>query len=284
LQAKLCGVGLELFRENTGETLTVAAVQPGSSAHAEGVRPGNRITFIDNLDTRLLTLQQAKGMLLGAPHTRVDVELSTAPLPPGVRTLSLERGSDELHEVPPKHDFHRQKRPVRRDGLFEVLSHSAGPATQVGGAARQVPSLADLPDVSASTSAQSSFRQISARADGDTDVTALRREYEIQMQGLSAQLRAATEENALLREMKETMTAPPLNAAEREELQVACELLRDIHEHHERTQPQSTIDYGAMVQDLQAENAQQKQSLAELGEYTRKLEAQVVATEAVIAL
>ena len=75
-----------------------------------------------------------------------------------------------------------------------------------------------LPEVSASTSAQSTARQmqISARADmpsAEVDLRALRLEYDNQIAGLSSQLRAATEENALLREMKETYTAPPLNAA-----------------------------------------------------------------------
>ena len=127
-QAHLSGVGLEVFRREQGDVLTVASVHPGSSAQRAGIVPGNRITFLDGLDASLMTLDQAKGMLMGAPMTTVKVEVSTAPLPPGTRTLELVRGEGQALKPPPKHDFHRQKRPVPHDSLVGMLSASAAPA------------------------------------------------------------------------------------------------------------------------------------------------------------
>ena len=104
-QAQLFGVGLEVFRRQQGDVLTVAAVDPGSSAQRAGITPGNRVTFLDDLDTSLMTLDQAKGMMMGAPRTTVKVEVSTAPLPPGTRSLTLVRGQGQELEPPPKHDL-----------------------------------------------------------------------------------------------------------------------------------------------------------------------------------
>lgn len=70
-QSTLCGVGLELFRERKGDVLKVAAVHPGSSAHSEGILPGNSVTCIDGLDSSLMSLEQAKSSLMGSPTTQV---------------------------------------------------------------------------------------------------------------------------------------------------------------------------------------------------------------------
>jgi len=72
-QSMLCGVGLELFRERKGEVLKVAAVHRGSSAHSEGILPGNSVTCIDGLDSSLMSLEQATSSLMGAPTTQVHI-------------------------------------------------------------------------------------------------------------------------------------------------------------------------------------------------------------------
>ncbi len=273
-QAQLFGVGMEVFRRQQGDVLTVAAVDPGSSAHRAGIIPGNRVTFLDGLDTSLMTLDQAKGMMMGAPRTTVKVEVSTAPLPPGTRSFTLVRGEGQELEPPPKHDFHRQKRPVQRDSLAGMLSRSAAPA--------DAPDAAETMHSGVFSPPPSSGMEASTRRDNDDKVQRLtaqlqnmQRDYSEQMGGLAAQLQAATRENALLRERQEQAAATTrLNAQEREELNVARELLRDINAHHERTQPQSTVDYSGMVQDLKAANAQQQKAMMELKEYIRSLEAQ----------
>ena len=281
-QAQLFGVGLEVFRRQQGDVLTVAAVDPGSSAQRAGITPGNRVTFLDDLDTSLMTLDQAKGMMMGAPRTTVKVEVSTAPLPPGTRSLTLVRGQGQELEPPPKHDFHRQKRPVPHDSLADMLSRSAAPA--------DAPDAAETRHSGVFSPPPSSGMEASTRRGYEERVQLLtaqlqsvQRDYSEQMGGLAAQLQAATRENALLRERQDQLaTAKRLDAQERDELNVARELLRDISAHHERTQPQSTVDYSAMVQDLKATIAQQQKATGELKEYIRSLEAQntlLIATE-----
>ena len=125
-QIVMCGVGLELYREKAGDWLSVAAVQPGGSAAVHGLAPGARVTFLDGRDTSLLSLDQAKGMLMGAPGTEVAMEVEHSAA--GTRSVRLRRG--EGHQRPdsqplPRHDFHKQRRAVVRDELAHVLSTAA---------------------------------------------------------------------------------------------------------------------------------------------------------------
>ena len=244
-QAHLSGVGLEVFRREQGDVLTVASVHPGSSAQRAGIVPGNRITFLDGLDASLMTLDQAKGMLLGAPMTTVKVEVSTAPLPPGTRTLELVRGEGQALKPPPKHDFHRQKRPVPNDSLVGMLSASAAPA--------------DAPDAHMSSpfcihSPLSSEIDTNMHQDYEGKIQALteqlqrvRLDYSGQIDGLAAQLEAATRENAVLRSKLQMPSTAALNAQEREELMLAREML--------------LVDHSAMLRDLKSANAQQRKEL-----------------------
>jgi len=57
-------------------------------------------------------------------------------------------------------------------------------------------------------------------------------------------------ENALLRELAQAHTTPPINAAEKEELLLARQILADIHSHHEHKLPQNTKDNSAIINGL----------------------------------
>jgi len=252
-QSTLCGVGLELFRERKGDVLKVAAVHPGSSAHSEGILPGNSVTCIDGLDSSLMSLEQAKSSLMGSPTTQIAVDVSTAPLPPGNRRLMLVRGQGQSQQPPSRHDFHRQKRPVQRDSLVHTLAHSASPAQ----------SAELLPTVSG-RSGHATDRELEFRG--------VQREYDDQIASLSSQLRSATEENALLRELAQAHTTPPINAAEKEELLLARQILADIHSHHEHKLPQNTKDNSAIINGLKRELETGHQSLAALQQENNTLQ------------
>ena len=230
-------MGLEVYREREGDALTVAAVHPGSSAHREGILPGNCINFIDSLDTTTITMEQAKGMLMGAPLTTVSVEVSTAPQElarslalPGARTLLLVRGGGEdtsggasgyLASPPPKHDFYRQKRPVERDGLADKLSRSAAPkpAAEGDGALVFMPDLR-LPE----------------------------KEKEIKL--LQEQVRGAQAEN---RDLRAAQNASHFTAAEREELKVARILLADMQQNQNLVEMRESQNLKEKNKELQQE-------------------------------
>jgi hypothetical protein len=199
--------------------------------------PGNRINFIDSLDTTTITMEQAKGMLMGAPLTTVSVEVSTAPqelarslaLPPGARTLLLVRGGGEDTlggasgylgvAPPPKHDFYRQKRPVERDGLADKLSRSAAPkpAAEGDGASKEHLRLAEM-------------------------------EKEIKL--LREQVRAAQAEN---RDLKAAQNASHFTAAEREELKVARILLADMQQNQNLVEMRESQNLKEKNKELQQE-------------------------------
>jgi carboxyl-terminal processing protease len=75
-KGKSVGVGIELGSDESG--LYVAQVSPGSSAHAEGIMPRDRITNIGGRSGDQLLAEDAAVLLHGEPNTTVMVETLAA--------------------------------------------------------------------------------------------------------------------------------------------------------------------------------------------------------------
>jgi carboxyl-terminal processing protease len=70
------GVGMQI--EDQAGLVTVTRVFPNTPAERGGVRPGDRITYVDGQTTRGLRLDEVSGRLLGPAGTDVNVTFSRA--------------------------------------------------------------------------------------------------------------------------------------------------------------------------------------------------------------
>jgi carboxyl-terminal processing protease len=84
---KLVGVGVEVASED--QTLVITQVLPGSSARANGLKAGDRITRIGEYTTVNMPAESAAQLLKGEIDTTIDVEVSSEKQPP--RLVQLKR-------------------------------------------------------------------------------------------------------------------------------------------------------------------------------------------------
>lgn len=88
-EGKFVGVGIEVATED--QKLLIAQVLPGSSAHAKGLKVGDRITRIGALSTLNMPAQTATELLKGEIDTTIDVEVSSGEMRPQVVQLKRQR-------------------------------------------------------------------------------------------------------------------------------------------------------------------------------------------------
>lgn len=96
LEGRYTGIGVWL-RQRVDGAVVVASVQPGSSAQAQGIRPGERVVGIDGTPTTGQGVAEVARRLRGQPGSTVRVTLDPGDGP--VREVTVERVSITSDEV-----------------------------------------------------------------------------------------------------------------------------------------------------------------------------------------